>query len=105
VQIVAGYYALLGLTEADVRFAKGAEISAKLKETEDVLLDLKRLADAHALVGMAREALDEHPKFARLDAMKFYGMRHAPVSAVRFGLDAVGDFMRAGDLWGSDDGP
>ncbi|XXX78994.1 hypothetical protein WMF30_09485 [Sorangium sp. So ce134] len=97
-ELVAEYYDILGLEQSDVRFQNPGKILLKLPvENEDLIADLKRVADCHALVAMSRERLQVHPGFARIDAMKFYEMAQAPVSAVRMGLDAASDFLRFGD--------
>jgi hypothetical protein len=101
VDIVHGYYALLGLEEDDVRMKNLDAVFSAVRADADIL-QLKRIADAHDLVAMARDALHEHPRLARLDAMKFFEIAQAPVSAVRVGLDAISDFLRYGnDLVGA----
>jgi hypothetical protein len=90
------YFAVLGLTPADVTFKNPPEIWKALNEDDAKLEPLKRLADCLDVHAMAMGRLGQRSGFARIHAHKFFVMTSAYRSAVRVGQDFVDEMLRYG---------
>ncbi|MGO8253439.1 SEC-C metal-binding domain-containing protein [Rhizobium ruizarguesonis] len=88
--LIAEYYEVIGMKEADVFGKSNAALRACLDEEVDQE-DLKRLADSLALWSHIVVAQDEPPYFRRIAAMKFYYLAQAARSVVQTGLEIVDD--------------
>ena len=100
-KIVEEYYAQLGLSPDDVLMASNAAIFEKLQSTPSLTDDLKHLADSLVLLAQATNSLGKDAVFARIHAMKFYGLATAVNSLISVGQDLVDEFIERGDYHGS----
>ena len=92
-QVVAENYAVLGITPEQVIGLKQHELLALVHRPDIDHHDLKHTADALELLAMVTKALGRTEMFARIHAMKFYGLVGAVDSLVRVGRDAADDFV------------
>ncbi len=95
-KLIEDYYDLLGLTPQDVVSANPPEIWDKLRKSEHVEDDLKRLADTLELRELALKRQGRRSPFGLLHAHKFYVMSSSYTSAVRIGLDVVDQLLDYG---------
>src|SRR5262249_23736659 len=100
-QLIEEYYALLGLTPAQVIGNNPDKIFPLLKKGEDLTDDLKHLADTLELQAMAMNNLGRPSGLERIHAMKFYSMAHALDSYIRVGQDLVDEFVGRADYIGA----
>nr|WP_164940679.1 SEC-C domain-containing protein [Bradyrhizobium zhanjiangense] len=86
------YYDLLGLSPEQVIGRNPPAIRPLLPKGRDNRDDLKHLADTLDLHAQALQRSGRSSPFARIHAMKFYELAHAPQSVIRVGQDLVDDF-------------
>ncbi|WP_169748351.1 ATP-binding protein [Xenophilus azovorans] len=98
---VAENYEVLGITPEQVIGLKQHELSALVARPEIDHHDIKHTADALELLAMVTKALDRTEMFARIHAMKFYGLVGAVDSLVRVGQDAADDFVYVHEFEGA----
>ena len=92
-QVVAENYEVLGITPEQVIGLKQHELFALVHRPDIDYHDLKHMADALELLAMVTKARGRTEMFARIHAMKFYGLVDAVDSLVRVGQDAADDFV------------
>lgn len=92
-QVVAENYEVLGITPGQVIGLQQHELSALVYRSDIDYHDLKHTADALELLAMVTKAQGRTEMFARIHAMKFYGLVGAVDSLVRVGQDAADDFV------------
>lgn len=100
-QVVAENYEVLGITPEQVIGLKQHELSALVNRPDIDYHDLKHTADALELLAMVTKALGRTEMFARIHAMKFYGLVDAVDSLVRVGQDAADDFVYVHEFEGA----
>lgn len=100
-ELILEYYALLGLTPAQVIGNNPDKIFPLLKKGDNLTDDLKHLADTLDLQAMAVNHLGRPSRLERIHAMKFYSMAHALDSYVRVGQDLVDEFVGRADYIGA----
>ena len=100
-QVVAENFEVLGIRPAQVIGLKQYELSALIHRPDIQYHDLKHTADALELLAMVTKALGRTEMFARIHAMKFYGLVDAVDSLVRVGQDAADDFVYVHDFEGA----
>jgi hypothetical protein len=93
VDLIPEYYEALGLELEDVMFKNPPEIQEKLRDQENTLDNLKRLADCLDLYARVRIAQELPFNLARWHALKFYDMSHSVTSLIRTGQDIIEDFL------------
>ncbi|ARJ65035.1 hypothetical protein WV31_04845 [Magnetospirillum sp. ME-1] len=97
------YYDLLGLSPEQVIGRNPPAIRPLLPKGRDNRDDLKHLADTLDLHAQALQRSGGSSPFARIHAMKFYELAHAPQSIIRVGQDLVDDFCVHNDFEGARD--
>jgi hypothetical protein len=97
------YYDLLGLSPEQVIGRNPPAIRPLLPKGRDNRDDLKHLADTLDLHAQALQRSGRSSPFARIHAMKFYELAHAPQSVIRVGQDLVDDFCVHNDFEGARD--
>lgn len=97
------YYDLLGLSPEQVIGRNPPAIRPLLPKGRDNRDDLKHLADTLDLHAQALQRSGGSSPFARIHAMKFYELAHAPQSVIRVGQDLVDDFCVHNDFEGARD--
>ncbi len=100
-KVAMEYYDLLGLTPAMVMGRNAPELRPLLRPSDSLTDDLKHLADCLDLYAKATEADGRSPMFARVHAMKFYDLAHAPESLLRVGQDLADEFVARNDFVGA----
>lgn len=100
-QVVAENYEALGITPKQVIGLTQHELSALVHRPDLDYHDLKHTADALELLAMVTRAQGRTEMFARIHAMKFYGLVDAVDSLVRVGQDAADDFVFVHDFDGA----
>lgn len=100
-QLVAENYEVLRIRPEQVIGLTQHELSALVHRTDIEHHDLKHTADALELLAMVTKALGRTEMFARIHAMKFYGLVDAVDSLVRVGQDAADDFVYVHDFDGA----
>lgn len=100
-QVVAENYEVLGISPEQVIGLTQHELSALVHRADIEYHDLKHTADALELLAMVTKALGRTEMFARIHAMKFYGLVDAVDSLVRVGQDAADDFVYVHDFEGA----
>lgn len=98
--LVNDYYELIGLTPDMVIGNNAPDLARMLKKGVDVD-DIKHLADSLDMLARARDAQGQPYPFARIDALKFYGLACAPDSLFRVGQDLVDQFINKRDFDGA----
>jgi hypothetical protein len=102
-QLGQEYYDLLGLSPEQVIGRNPPAIRPLLPKGRDNRDDLKHLADTLDLHAQALQRSGGSSPFARIHAMKFYELAHAPQSVIRVGQDLVDDFCVHNDFEGARD--
>ena len=97
------YYDLLGLSPEQVIGRNPPAIRPLLPKGRDNRDDLKHLADTLDLHAQALQRSGGSSPLARIHAMKFYELAHAPQSVIRVGQDLVDDFCVHNDFEGARD--
>lgn len=97
------YYDLLGLSPEQVIGRNPPAIWPLLPKARDNGDDLKHLADTLDLHAQALQRSGGLSPFARIHAMKFYELAHAPEAVIRVGQDLVGEFCAHNDFEGARD--
>lgn len=97
------YYDLLGLSPEQVFARNPPAIRPLLPKGRDNRDDLKHLADTLDLHAQALQRSGRSSPLARIHAMKFYELAHAPQSVIRVGQDLVDDFCVHNDFEGARD--
>ncbi|ATB26898.1 SEC-C domain-containing protein [Melittangium boletus] len=95
------YYDLLGISPQVVLGRNPSKLRPLLKESDDVEDDCKHLADCLDLYAKALNTDGGDAMFARVHAMKFYELAHAPESLIRVGQDLVDEFIGRCDYIGA----
>lgn len=92
------YYGLLGLTPDQVFARNPPAIRPLLPKGRDNRDDLKHLADTLDLHAQTLQKVGRSSPLARIHAMKFYELAHAPQSVIRVGQDLVDDYCEHDDF-------
>ncbi|GHG84610.1 hypothetical protein GCM10012319_40500 [Comamonas sp. KCTC 72670] len=95
------YYDLLGLTPQVVMGRNASDLRPLLKRSGDITEHCKHLADCLDLYAKAVSTDGVGDPFARIHAMKFYELAHAPESIIRVGQDLVDEFIGRSDYVGA----
>ncbi|MDX8535299.1 SEC-C metal-binding domain-containing protein [Mesorhizobium sp. VK25A] len=98
--LIGEYYGLIGLTSALVMGNNAPDLAKMMKKGADVD-DIKHLADSLDVFAKARDAQGKPTPLARVHALKFYDLAHAPDSLFRVGQDLVDQFIRRRDFDGA----
>lgn len=98
--LISAYYDLIGLTPEMVIGNNAPDLARIMKKGWDVD-DVKHLADALDVLAKARDARGQPSPFARIHALKFYDVAHAPDSMFRVGQDLVDQFIVKRDFDGA----
>jgi hypothetical protein len=101
--LIEEHYGVLGLTPDVVIGRNAPELRPMLPKDRDLTGDLKHLADTLDLYAQARGRDGLSSGLARIHALKFYDLAHAPQSLVRVGQDLVDDFVARHDFIGARD--
>lgn len=102
-QLGQEYYDVLGLSPEQVFARNPPAIRPLLPKGRDNRDDLKHLADTLDLHAQALQRAGGSSPLARIHAMKFYELAHAPQSVIRVGQDLVDDFCVHHDFEGARD--
>lgn len=97
------YYGLLGLTPDQIFARNPSAIRPLLPKGRDNRDDLKHLADTLDLHAQTLQKVGRSSPLARIHAMKFYELAHAPQSVIRVGQDLVDDYCQHNDFAGARD--
>lgn len=97
------YYGRLGLTPDQVFARNPSAIRPLLPKGRDNRDDLKHLADTLDLHAQTLQKVGRSSPLARIHAMKFYELAHAPQSVIRVGQDLVDDYCEHNDFVGARD--
>lgn len=95
------YYDLLGITPQIVLGRNPSKLRPLMKQSDDFEDHCKHLADCLDLYAKAMNANESDAMFARVHAMKFYELAHAPESLIRVGQDLVDEFIGRCDYVGA----
>ncbi|MHC2424221.1 hypothetical protein ACVII1_007222 [Bradyrhizobium elkanii] len=98
--LIQDYYKLIGLTPEMVMGNNAPELQRMLKDGADID-DIKHLADSLDVLAKALDAQNQFSPLARVHALKFYDLAHAPDSLFRVGQDLVDQFVRNRDFDGA----
>jgi hypothetical protein len=98
--LIRDYYELIGLTPEMVIGKNAPDLARMLKKGADVD-DVKHLADALDVFAKTSDAQGQPSPFARIHALKFYDLAHAPDSLFRVGQDLVDQFISRHDFDGA----
>ncbi|MER8954373.1 SEC-C metal-binding domain-containing protein [Mesorhizobium sp. M0833] len=98
--LVGEYYDLIGLTPALVIGNNAPDLAKMLKKGADID-DIKHLADSLDVLAKATDAQGKPLPFARIHALKFYDLAHAPNSMFRVAQDLVDQFLGRRDFDGA----
>lgn len=98
--LIGEYYGLIGLTPALVMGNNAPDLAKMMKKGVDVD-DIKHLADSLDVFAKATDAQGKPAPLARVHALKFYDLAHAPDSMFRVGQDLVDQFIRRHDFDGA----
>jgi hypothetical protein len=99
--LIPEYFAVLGITSADIFMKNSDKIRLLLKEDRDNTDDLKHLADCMDLCAQALNRSGCDSGMLRIQAMKFYEMAHAFDSHFRVGQSLVDEFVGRHDYIGA----
>jgi hypothetical protein len=100
-QVVDLNYDALGITAKQVHRVQPPEIWRLINQPGLDHADIKRLADALELKAKIAQAQGLIDPFARIQAMKFYGIAGALDSVVRVGQDLAEDFVKRHEFDGA----
>lgn len=100
-QVIVETFAALGIRPDQVFGTKQAELWALINKPGLDQGDIKRLADALELKAMVAGKLQVLAPFARIHAMKFYGIAGAIDSLIRVGQDLADEFVARHDFVGA----
>lgn len=100
--LITEYYDVLGLRFEDVFGTNQLAIAARLRmDDQDVLSNLKRLADTLMFQAIILDRMGQPSVLARMHAHKFFLMAHAVTSAVKIGQDIVDELVAIRDYKGA----
>lgn len=99
--LIPEYFAVLGITPADIFMKNSDKIRPLLKQDRDNTDDLKHLADCMDLCAQALNRSGRDSGMLRIQAMKFYEMAHAFDSHFRVGQSLVDEFVGRHDYIGA----
>lgn len=100
-ELVFEYYELLGLSPQEVTGRNSDKLRELIPNIQESIDDIKHLADCLDLYAMATDAGSAAQGIARIHAMKFYELVHAPDSLIRVGQELVDDFVARQDFIGA----
>lgn len=98
--LVKDYYQLIGLTPEMVIGNNAPDLARMLKKGTDIN-DMKHLADVLDVLAKVLDAKGQPSPLARIHALKFYDLAHAPDSLFRVGQDLVDQFISKRDFDGA----
>ena len=99
--LITEYYDLIGLTPEQVMGRNAPDLRRLLKQEMLPIDDIKHLADSLDVLAKALDAEGQFSPFARIHALKFYDLAHAPESLFRVGQDLVDQFIQRNDFDGA----